>query len=101
MSTQIETVTPAYMANKSGSITSGNTAQTLMAANDARKGFYVQNVSSGDLWINENGSDAVLDQPSLKITPNQLYESPPNGTSLKAVSIIGATTGQKFAAREW
>lgn len=90
-------VTPT---DRSGTITLGGTAQTAMAANTARKGFWIQNQSTGDLWINSLAT-AVADSPSMKIAAGALYENPPSGVPVGAVSIIGATTGQKFAAREW
>lgn len=99
------TVTVAFapattVASASGSITLGGTAQNAAAANANRKGYWVQNQSSGDLWINTLAA-AVLDQPSLKIPAGGYFETPPGGAGTGAISIIGATTGQKFAAREW
>jgi len=87
-------------ANKSGTITTGGTAQTLSAANSARNGFWIQNQSAGSLWIYELGA-ATQASPSLEIKPGQLYEYPAGGVPASAISIIGATTGQVFAAREW
>jgi hypothetical protein len=89
------------LTDRSGTITTGGTAQTLMAANASRKGWAIQNVSSGDLWVNELGSTALLSQPSIKIASGNLYESPLGGSSTAAISIIGATTAQAFTAREW
>lgn len=86
--------------DKSGTITTGGTAQVAIAANTARKGFWIQNISTGDLWITSL-TTAVADSPSMKIAAGALYESPTGGTPTGAISIIGATTGQKFAAREW
>jgi hypothetical protein len=91
----------ALIIDRSGTITAGGTAQTLMVYNDAREGFMVQNNSTGDLWINELGSTAVASQPSIKIASGQLYESPKNLPCPYAISIIGATTSQAFTAREW
>lgn len=81
----------------SGSITTGGTAQTIALENKQRKALTVQNISAGDLWINETGGAAVINGAgSFKL-----------GTGLIAcvstddpVSIIGATTGQKFTATE-
>lgn len=92
--------TQVTLTNQSGSITTGGTAQTAIAANGARRGFEIQNLSSGDLWINTLAT-AVQDQPSMRIAPGQLYETPAHRVPTGAVSIIGATTGQKFYAREW
>lgn len=89
------------LTDRSGTITTGNTAQTLMASNSSREGWYIRNNSSASLWINELGSTAVQSQPSLEIKTGELYESPAGGATLSAISIIGSTTGQSFTAREW
>jgi len=86
--------------NRSGTITTGGTQQTLAAANLNRKGMWIQNLSTGSLWINELGS-ATQAQPSMEIKTGQLYEYPVDGVPATAISIIGATTGQAFSAREW
>lgn len=99
--TYITTTRTATLVNRSGTITTGGAAQVLAAANTARKSFTVQNNSAGDLWINEIGGTAVLSQPSLKIASGSMYEAPTNGVSDAAISIIGATTGQTFSAREF
>jgi hypothetical protein len=86
--------------NRSGTITAGATAQTLMAANADRRGLWIQNLSSGDLWISSLGTAAAT-QPSMKLTAGSLYEAPAHGVPVAAISIFGATTGQAFSAREW
>lgn len=90
----------ATKTDKSGSITTGGTAQTLMASNSSRKGWEIQNTSTGDLWFNEIGSTAVQASPSFKLEAggSAIYES---AVTTTAISIIGATTGQTFTAREW
>lgn len=88
------------LTDRSGTITTGGTAQQLMASNSSRKGFSVQNVSTGDLWIRETGTAAAT-QPSLKLTAGTYFETPAGYGSTGAVSIYGATTGQAFTAREW
>lgn len=87
--------------DRSGTITAGGTAQQLAAANATRNGWKIWNLSNGDLWINEVGSTAVLNQPSFKLPPGGYYENSYGGVTVSAISIIGATTGQAFAAREW
>lgn len=86
--------------DRSGTITTGGTAQTLMAANVGRRGFWVQNNSAGDLWIRGDGTAAAT-QPSLKLVPGAIYETPPHMVSPGTVSIFGATTAQAFSAREF
>jgi hypothetical protein len=87
--------------DRSGTITAGATAQTLMSANSSRLGWQLQNNSVGDIWFNELGSTAVENQPSFKLAPGDSYESPVGATTTAAISIIGSTTGQAFTAREW
>jgi hypothetical protein len=89
------------LINRSGTITTGGTAQTLMAADTTRNGFSVQNLSTGDLWINELGGTAAASQPAIKITSGSLYETPRGMPCEYAVSIFGATTGQAFMSRSW
>ena len=87
--------------DRSGTITSGGNAQTLMAANASRNGWQLQNNSTGNLWFNELGGTAVQTQPSFRLAPGESYESPVGASTALAISIIGATTGQTFTAREW
>lgn len=89
--------------NRSGTITTGATAQDMFAAKADRKGWCIQNQSSGDLYVRSKGDASVTvataDQNSLKI-PSGAYYEPPRITS-NAISIYGATTGQAFFAEEW
>ena len=92
---------PQYThTDRSGTITLGGTQQTLMAANSQRRGCVVQNLSTGDLWISEL-TTAVASQPSIKVPAGAEYTCSVNGIPTGALSIIGATTSQAFAAREW
>jgi hypothetical protein len=84
----------------SGSITAGGTAQPLMNANASRKYLFIQNISSNLLWI-DFGTAAVQDQPSIKLMPDSdAYKLDAGTIDTESVSIIGATTGQKFVAKE-
>lgn len=86
--------------DKSGTVTSGGVAQTLAAANASRAGFWIQNQSTGDLWISSVGTAAAT-QPSLWLPAGSYYEYPSTAVPSAVISIFGATTGQAFAAREW
>ena len=86
--------------DKSGNIAAGGTAQTAIALNANRRAFWIQNLSSGDLWISDVGT-ATTASPSLKIVAGGLYESQPGHCPTSAISIIGSTTSQAFAAREY
>lgn len=86
--------------SRSGTVAAGGTAQQLIPANADRAGFAVQNLSTGDLWINDLGA-AAASQPSLLLVAGAYYETPAGYGSVGAVSIFGATTGRAFTAREW
>ena len=84
--------------DRSGSIAAGAAAQVLAAALATRKGLKGQNISAGDLWINEIGGTAAADTAgSWRVQPGQTFCVSTN----RAISIIGATTGQKFTATEY
>jgi hypothetical protein len=91
----------ATITSRSGTIATGATAQSLMVANADRKGWFIQNNSTGDLWVNRFGGTAIAGQPSLLIPAGALYETPDGGSGGNALSIYGATTGQTFTAAEW
>jgi hypothetical protein len=93
------TAAAASYTSKSGTITSGGTAQTLAASNASRKFYRVMNLSTGDLWVNDMGATAAAAQPSFKIVAGAMYESG-SVVSSAAISIFGATTGQAFSASE-
>ena len=86
-------------ANRSGTITTGGTAQALMPAWTGRHGCLLQNLSTGDLWVSEVGTAAAT-QPSIKVPAGSQYLCMAPASS-QALSVFGATTGQAFAAREW
>lgn len=86
--------------NRSGSITTGGTAQEAIPHSGTRSGFFIQNTSAGDLWFDVNAT-AVAASPSIKLAAGASYETPPMTNPQDAVSIIGATTGQTFTAKEW
>lgn len=98
--TPVQSVT---YTDKSSTIAAGGTAQALAAANASRRGYRVQNLSSGKLFINDKGATAVVTETGASFTllPGQMYESPNSGVSVAAISIIGATTSQAFEAVEW
>jgi len=83
--------------DRSGAITTGGTAQQLAPANAARKSLTIQNISAGDLWVNEIGGTAAVDTAgSYKIPTGQAFIVATN----RALSIVGATTAQKWTATE-
>jgi hypothetical protein len=89
------------LVDRSGTIVAGGTAQSLLLANVTRNGFSVQNLSIGDLWVNEVGGVAAAAQPSIKVAAGATYQTPLGSPCPAAASIFGATTAQAFTCREW
>lgn len=87
------------VTDRSGTITLGGTAQTLMAANATRKYLLIENVSNKNLWFNFT-TTAVQDQPSCLLLPNAAFVMEGAFVSTEAISVIGATTGKSFTAKE-
>ena len=86
--------------DRSGIVTTGGTAQTLMNARPDRLGFVIQNTSTSDLWICETTS-ASAGGSSFRLAPYDLYTSSLVQNAATTWSVFGVTTSQSFAAREW
>ena len=95
-----ELLDPVTWHDRSGTVTTGGVAQVAAPAWSQRRGFSLQNLSAGDLWLSAVGT-AVAGRPSLLIPAGALYESPTYGTPSSALSIFGATTGQAFSLIEY
>ena len=82
-------------------ITTGDTAQALFAADEARVYLIIQNLhATSNLWIDFEGVTAVKTQPSLQIGPGitLIFES--SFCPITAISIIGPTSTQAFNAKQ-
>ncbi len=84
----------------SAAITTGGVAQVIALQNLERRGFWIQNLSSGDIFVSSIGT-ASAGRPSIRVPPGALYEAPTHGAPTGPISVFGATTGQSFSAREW
>lgn len=94
------TVAGSY-TNRSGTITTGGVSQTLMAANASRKAWTVQNRSTGNLYINFTAAaSASATGGSIELQPGDAYSEAGDFVSTEAITILGATTGQAFTAKE-
>jgi hypothetical protein len=88
------------ITNRSGTIAVGATAQSLMAANPARRYFMLQNLDpSVSLWV-RIGATAVQSQPSTELKPGAVLVQEDNFISSESVSVIGPSTGQAFSSWE-
>lgn len=85
--------------DRSGSITLGGTAQTVMAANAQRRYLFFQNVSNEAMRLDigataANATAIVIDGSNQGLVFEGSFV--PKG----AVSVLGATTGKAFIAKE-
>ncbi len=89
--------------DRSSTIATGGTSQTLVTVAQAPNGFKVFNPdATNDLWISEFGTAAANAQGSIRIAANGgFYETPPGYTPNSIVTIVGAVTGQKITASSW
>ena len=89
----------AAPTDRSSTITTGGAAQVAMAALSTRKGYFFQNISSEIMWGSWVGTAAPSMAGSFPIQPNGIIRST-QVCETTALSIYGATTGQKYTAWE-
>lgn len=86
----------------SGTVAAGGTAQDISASNTGRFYVFIQNIDSAeDMWVNF-AADATADTPgSILLVANGgsvVYEG--NSCPKGRVSVVAATTGHKYTAKE-
>jgi len=93
--------TAGAVTNRSGSITTGGTAQQAAASNASRKYLMIQNktTASESFWFSTDAT-AVADSPSVEVPPGMTFLFEGTFVPSGAVSVIAATTGTKFTAKE-
>ena len=89
----------AAPTDRSSTITTGGAAQVAMAALSTRKAYFLQNISSEIMWGSFTGTAAPSMAGSFPIQPNGIIRST-QVCETTALSIYGATTGQKFTMWE-
>jgi hypothetical protein len=95
------------MTDRSGTITTGGSHQTLAAENLNRNYLLVVNVSNTTLWVNF-GVNATGASPSIPLQAASSDGAADGGVLVfegtfvptDSVSIYGATTGKAFVAKE-
>ncbi len=89
------------MTERSGTITTGGTAQPLAAAHAARRYLIIENVSQTEaLWVNFT-TTAVEAEPSIMLAPGGgSLVMDGSFVSTEAISVIAATTAHPFTAKE-
>lgn len=93
--------TSGSLTNRSGTIATGGAAQDAAAANSSRKYLFLLNPQTETeiLWFSTVAT-AVAASPSIPLYPGQSFEMNGFVCSTGAVSVIAATTGHVFIARE-
>lgn len=87
------------LTDRSGTIAAGGTSQQLAAANTSRKYIFIQNTSTGNLYVNF-GSAASVTVGSILIPANSSFVMEQGYISTQVINIIGATTSQTYIAKE-
>ncbi len=95
------------ITDRSGTVTAGGTAQTVMSTNPTRKYFFFMNLSNSVMWLNWNGV-AAADSPSIPIaaassdgaTDGGVYAFESEFCPQNSLSLFCATTAEKFICKE-
>lgn len=92
----------------SGTIASGGVAQTLLSSSGSRLGFMIMNLSTDKLCISLAGTAVCDAAGSYSLSPAVAGATGTAGGSYlspagfrNAISIVGATTGDKFSCTAW
>ena len=88
------------LTDRSGTITIGGTSQVLAPVNATRKYLNIKNTSSANIAVNFTAA-ASLTSGSYVIVPlGSLNLSTGSFITTESVTVVGATTGQTFVAKE-
>ena len=106
--TRVNPMKQNTLTNRSGPITTGGTAQTLAPANGNRRYLLIQNPLSAttqgiataeSLFFNFTTA-AVAGEPSIELAPGDIFVMEGSAISTELISVIAATTGHKWTAKE-
>ncbi len=95
--------------DESGSVTLGGTSQTLAAANTSRKRIIIQNpldatgqgiATAENLCINFTSAASASAGSSFCLLPGGSYDSEAGPVTSELITVVAATTGHKWAAKE-
>lgn len=108
VATPISSATPLPVINAAGSaaldgsgtVAIGGSAQTLFGGVAPTNGYLVANNSSAVLYVSDVGA-AVSGGASIPVAAGGVFATPAGYRPAGVVSLLGATTGQAFAARRW
>lgn len=86
--------------NYSGTITTANTSQQVLAANATRKTWFFQNTSSAIMYLNFTSAAAVAGAGSIAVAAGGTYTDPPEFVTTEAVYVACATATSAFVCKE-
>lgn len=87
------------LVNRSGTLTTAGTAQTIAPVNSGRKYLLIQNVSDTVMWCNFTTA-AVQSQPSFMLIAGSSFVMESNVVSGEAISCVSSVAGKTFTAKE-
>lgn len=105
----VETVQRSTSADRSGTLATAGTAQTLVPANTARRGLAIQNKNAPgsaysqatSIFMNCLTTAAVGSVSSLEIPAGALYETPSHHVGTGACSFVSGTSNTPVYVREF
>lgn len=91
-------VTPT---DKSGTVTSGGTAQTAIALNTSRKGWCITNPPTATENLQVRSGAVATSTTGIAIAPGQQACNPPGLIDQGLISVLGATTSHAWLGVEY
>lgn len=88
------------VTDRSGTIAVGGVSQQVCAREPQRAYATIQNISSGDLWLNTTDPAAIDTPGSFRLPPGSVWTEEGNFVTVETINIIGATAGQAYTAKE-
>ena len=92
---------PVGLTDRSGTITTGGTAQDAAGFNSGRQYLLVQNIdAAADLWVNLGATAVVAGAGSILLKSGASIVFEDSVCATGRVSVIAAATAQKFTVKE-
>jgi hypothetical protein len=86
--------------DRSGTIAVGGTSQVVSPKFSDRCYFFFQNISTGDLWLNETGPAVIGVAGNIRIAAGDDLEWAGTFVTNGPINVIGAVGGQAFTCKE-
>lgn len=83
-----------------GTITTGGTSQVIFAANESRRSFEFQNTSDTVMYLDFGQAATSTLTRSFTVAAGGFYVHPSNLCYTTSVTVLCATTGKTFVAKQ-